>query len=566
LVCAFFAGTSAVLANGFSIGPDPIPYYVTTNFDVGNGGIVGGSYWVSGNRLIVLGFPFQNESVTVSGTSIPAGGRAISTFDLSRTEPSRDRTIFEGFDLPADGPLISTVAVAEPLRAVALAPDETLVGVAGDLSSSTGDGGPLGTSCQYYAPRPAHGFRYGADGSKLASFVAPEGANAVTVDSDGTILVAGNGLIQRYTSAGDPSGGAIGEGKLSCNIVSLTVDAAHNLYACDHARGQVVEFSAAGTEIRTFKPPGAADWNPDGCAVRPDGTVLAETGGSITEFAPDGTLLSSSLLEGSRYFSGIAGALDLTNGDLALTSDGRVIGPGYGAGSEASVNALNVAPPSIVTYPKQPVYSSYRWPGIPVSGTDAETPHSLLPQVSTDGQVFSDAFLGNDFHMRSFDPTDSTVPLGSKEGSYSFSIRLRDPAFNVSPPVPLTYVYDVTAPVVSITSPKKGTHHSRNVKIAAKATDNLSPINRVQVEITRQKKKKCEWWNAYTHRWKAGGSHCAKLPGYEWSSLSHEGKTWRGPIWRWGPGSYLITARGIDAAGVGENFHRHYTTRRFVIK
>lgn len=269
--------------------------------------------------------------------------------------------------------------------------------------------------------RPTDGYydtTFSGDGKEITGRSEFQQANAVAIQSDDKIVVAGhtgppgefNFAVVRYTSGGSPDTTWAPDGWRETDFGG-SMDIANDVAIQPDGKVVVVGQSSGGFTLVRYKPDGALDTSfsgdgkqttsfngqsdiATGVALQPDGRIVvagyAFTGTghdfALARYEPDGSL--------DRTFSGDGkqttdlGGNDIAQG-VALQSDGRIVLAGYQGSPYAADNKFALAryegggaPPVVVPVDPFPL------PPIPVP------PVPTSPGPSTTGTPGADVFTG----------------------------------------------------------------------------------------------------------------------------------------------------------------------------
>jgi DNA-binding beta-propeller fold protein YncE len=141
---------------------------------------------------------------------------------------------------------------------------------------------------------------FGPDGTFQRQWSMPS-ADGIAVAPDGSVYVAGNNVVVRFTALGAILGSWGGTGSDQGqfrDIFDLAVDAQGFVYVCEFSNHRVQKFTPTGTYVTHWGTEGAGDSQfmvPNGIAVEPGGTVLVADGGThrIQRFTADGSFVNA---------------------------------------------------------------------------------------------------------------------------------------------------------------------------------------------------------------------------------------------------------------------------------
>jgi uncharacterized delta-60 repeat protein len=326
-------------------------------------------------------------AIQPDGKIVAVGRTGGGDFGLARYSPDGSLdTSFSG-----DGKATTDLGGLDYGRAVALQADGKIVVAGTTLVGADGD-----FALARYNPDGTLDSSFSGDGKETPDFGVRHDGEAVALQADGKIVVAGS------TQSDD------GNFALTRHQTDGSLD---------------TSFSGNGEQTTNF---GGRDYG-HAVAIRPEGEIVV-AGESAVDFAlavytPDGSLDSSFSADGKQttdFGASGFGSLDIAN-DVALQPDGKIVAAGlsdsgftlarYHGGSEPDTSA----------------------PETTISGGPTGTTSDSSPTFS-----FDSSEPGSTFECRvdggSFSPCSSphtTSSLG--DGPHAFGVRATDPAGNTDP-------------------------------------------------------------------------------------------------------------------------------------
>ncbi|MCE5295704.1 MAG: right-handed parallel beta-helix repeat-containing protein [Euryarchaeota archaeon] len=223
------------------------------------------------------------------------------------------------------------------------------------------------------------------------------------------------------------------------------------------------------------------------------------SGAAYYEVRIDGGAWSNNALVTSKPFTGLADGLHIV--DVRANDSAGNMGP-----ISSVTFTVDTTPPAvIISAPNQP-YLNQAGTNVAWSGTDANG--IAYYEVRLDGGAWNNLGLATNWALN-----------GLSEGSHTVYIRANDTAGNLGAAVSVTFIVDLTPPIVTITAPSIGIANSTSVLITWTGTDGLgSGVAYYEV----------------------------RADGGVWTSISMNLQTVVGPL---ADGSHIIEVRATDAAG-----------------